>query len=417
MRDPPMQFRAPHCPPSNLQSCRAPLRAFQCPSEPPGAQQCPLEPSRAPQEPLRVGGTTLSGGRGPLPHPHLGRSTATARWISSPPRGGFSRRYWAAAQRHRNDSSGWSCPRVPDCRAPAGAGQSRSTSGKGHPSRCRCPPGEREARPSVLPLSRSYWQLRSKPRVTIGQHRRCAPPPLQPRSAPLGPEQPGGTGHGGVRDTGTAPLWPGTKRPRENKHPVPPEEPCGSGTEMDSFSTKSLALQAQKKLLSKMASKTMANVFIDDTSSEILDELYRATKEYTHNRKEAQKIIKNLIKIVMKLGVLYRNGQFSPEELLVMERFRKKVHTLAMTAVSFHQIDFTFDRRVMSSVLMECRDLLHQAVSSHLTAKSHSRINHVFNHFADYEFLSALYGPAEPYRTHLKRICEGVNKMLEEDNI
>ncbi|NXG63394.1 TP8L1 protein, partial [Hemiprocne comata] len=186
---------------------------------------------------------------------------------------------------------------------------------------------------------------------------------------------------------------------------------------MDTFSTKNLALQAQKKLLSKMATKSIVNVFIDDTSSEILDELYRATKEYTHNRKEAQKIIKNLIKIVMKLGVLYRNGQFSPEELLVMERFRKKVHTLAMTAVSFHQIDFTFDRRVMSGVLTECRDLLHQAVNGHLTAKSHSRINHVFNHFADYEFLSALYGPSEPYCTHLKRICEGVNKMLEEDNI
>ncbi|XP_041316637.1 tumor necrosis factor alpha-induced protein 8-like protein 1 isoform X1 [Pyrgilauda ruficollis] len=189
------------------------------------------------------------------------------------------------------------------------------------------------------------------------------------------------------------------------------------GAEMDTFSTKNLALQAQKKLLSKMATKTIANAFIDDTSSEILDELYRATKEYTHNRKEAQKIIKNLIKIVMKLGVLYRNGQFSAEELLLMERFRKKVHTLAMTAVSFHQIDFTFDRRVMSGVLTECRDLLHQAVNGHLTAKSHSRINHVFNHFADYEFLSALYGPAEPYRTHLKRICEGVNKMLEEDSI
>ncbi|CAM4627754.1 tumor necrosis factor alpha-induced protein 8-like protein 1 isoform X2 [Chelonia mydas] len=186
---------------------------------------------------------------------------------------------------------------------------------------------------------------------------------------------------------------------------------------MDTFSTKNLVLQAQKKLLSKMASKTMANIFIDDTSSEVLDELYRVTKEFTHNRKEAQKIIKNLIKIVMKLGVLYRNRQFSADELRLMEHFRKKVHTLAMTAVSFYQIDFTFDRRVMSGVLNECRDLLHQAVNTHLTAKSHSRINHVFNHFADYEFLSALYGPSEPYRTHLQRICEGVNKMLDEDNI
>ncbi|NWY68033.1 TP8L1 protein, partial [Erithacus rubecula] len=186
---------------------------------------------------------------------------------------------------------------------------------------------------------------------------------------------------------------------------------------MDTFSTKNLALQAQKKLLSKMATKTIANAFIDDTSSEILDELYRATKEYTHNRKEAQKVIKNLIKIVLKLGVLHRNGQFSPEQLLLMERFRRKLRTLAMTALSFHQVDFTFDRRVMAAALAECRDLLHQAVDGHLTAKSHSRINHVFNHFADCEFLAALYGPAEPFRSHLRRICAGLSKMLEEESI
>ncbi|XP_027015952.1 tumor necrosis factor alpha-induced protein 8-like protein 1 isoform X2 [Tachysurus vachellii] len=186
---------------------------------------------------------------------------------------------------------------------------------------------------------------------------------------------------------------------------------------MDSFSTKNLALQAQKKLMSKMATKTVANLFIDDTSSEVLDELYRVTKEYTRNRKEAQKIIKNLIKIVVKLGVLYRNGQFNSEELLLVERFRKKVHTLAMTAVSFHQIDFTFDRRVMSSLLNDCRELLHQAINRHLTAKSHARVNHVFNHFSDCDFLAALYGPSEIYRGHLQRICDGVNKMLDEDNL
>nr|XP_057928251.1 tumor necrosis factor alpha-induced protein 8-like protein 1 isoform X2 [Doryrhamphus excisus] len=186
---------------------------------------------------------------------------------------------------------------------------------------------------------------------------------------------------------------------------------------MDSFSTKSLALQAQKKLMSKMATKSMASLFIDDTSSEVLDELYRVTKEYTRNRKESQKIIKNLIKMVVKLGVLYRNNQFSSEELILVENFRKKVHTLAMTAVSFHQIDFTFDRRVMSALLNDCRELLHQAIKRHLTAKSHSRVNHVFNHFADCDFLATLYGPAEVYRGHLQRICNGVNKMLDEGNL
>lgn len=140
---------------------------------------------------------------------------------------------------------------------------------------------------------------------------------------------------------------------------------------MDTFSTKSLALQAQKKLLSKVASKATVAAFIDDTGSEVLDELYRAIKEFTRSRKEAQKVVKNLVKVAVKLG----------------------------------------------AALLECRDLLHQAVGPHLTAKSHGRINHVFGHFADCDFLAALYGPAEPYRSHLRRICEGLTRMLDDDSI
>ncbi|KAL2764191.1 tumor necrosis factor alpha-induced protein 8-like protein 1 [Daubentonia madagascariensis] len=186
---------------------------------------------------------------------------------------------------------------------------------------------------------------------------------------------------------------------------------------MDTFSTKSLALQAQKKLLSKMPSKAVVAALIDDTSSEVLDELYRATKEFTHSRKEAQKVLKNLVKVAVKLGLLLRGGQLGAEELALLQRFRHRARCLAMTAVSFHQVDFTFDRRVLATGLHECRDLLHQAVGPHLTAKSHGRINHVFGHLADCDFLAALYGPAEPYRSHLCRICEGLGRMLDEGSL
>ena len=186
---------------------------------------------------------------------------------------------------------------------------------------------------------------------------------------------------------------------------------------MDTFSTKSLALQAQKKLLSKMASRTVAFAFIDDTSSEVLDELYRATKEFTRSRKEAQKLVKNLVKVAVKLGVLLRAGQLGAEELARLQRLRQQARRLAMTAVSFHQVDFTFDRRVLAAALLECRDLLHQAAGAHLTAKSHGRINHVFGHLANCDFLAALYGPAEPYPSHLRRICDGLTRMLDEDSI
>ncbi|KAL6087596.1 hypothetical protein STEG23_011401 [Scotinomys teguina] len=186
---------------------------------------------------------------------------------------------------------------------------------------------------------------------------------------------------------------------------------------MDTFSTKSLALQAQKKVLSKMASKAMVAVFADDTSSEILDELYQATKEFTRSRKEAQRVVKNLVKVAVKLAVLLRAGQLDGNELAQLRRFRSRVRSLAMTALSFHQVDFTFDRRVLAAGLLECRDLLHQATGPHLTAKSHGRINHVFGHFANGDFLAALYGPAEPYRSHLCRICDGLGRMLDEGSI
>uniref|UniRef100_A0A8D1AAY3 TNF alpha induced protein 8 like 3 n=1 Tax=Sus scrofa TaxID=9823 RepID=A0A8D1AAY3_PIG len=187
---------------------------------------------------------------------------------------------------------------------------------------------------------------------------------------------------------------------------------CQSGP--DVFSSKSLALQAQKKILSKIASKTVANMLIDDTSSEIFDELYKVTKEHTHSKKEAHKIMKDLIKVAIKIGILYRNNQFSQEEVIIVEKFRKKLNQTAMTIVSFYEVEYTFDRNVLSKLLHECKDLVHELVQRHLTPRSHGRINHVFNHFADMEFLSTLYSLDGDCRPNLKKICEGINKLLDE---
>ncbi|NXP56595.1 TP8L3 protein, partial [Heliornis fulica] len=182
----------------------------------------------------------------------------------------------------------------------------------------------------------------------------------------------------------------------------------------DCFSSKNLALQAQKKILSKMATKTMANMLIDDTSSEIFDELYKVTKEHTRNKKEAHKIMKDLIKVAIKIGILYRNNQFNHEELEIVDKFRKKLNQTAMTIVSFYEVEYTFDRNVLAELLNECKDLVHELVDRHLTPRSHGRINHVFNHFADVEFLTALYSLDGDCRPYLKKICNGINKLLDE---
>lgn len=107
---------------------------------------------------------------------------------------------------------------------------------------------------------------------------------------------------------------------------------------MEAFSSKDIALRAEKKILSKVANKTSVQMFIDETTSEIMDELYIISKEYTGNKAEAQKVIKNLIKIAVKIGVLFRNNRFSKEELGTVQDFKKKLHQGAMTAISFYEV-------------------------------------------------------------------------------
>lgn len=111
---------------------------------------------------------------------------------------------------------------------------------------------------------------------------------------------------------------------------------------MENFSSRDLAMKAQKKILSNMANKSVVQMFIDDTSSEILDELYRVSKEYTGNRTEAQKVIKDLVKIVVKIAVLFKHNRFSEEELSLAQTFKKKLHHGAMTAISFYEVSPTY---------------------------------------------------------------------------
>ncbi|XP_043532980.1 tumor necrosis factor alpha-induced protein 8-like protein 3 [Chiloscyllium plagiosum] len=163
-----------------------------------------------------------------------------------------------------------------------------------------------------------------------------------------------------------------------------------------------------------MATKAVANMLIDDTSSDILDELYKVTRDYTNDKKEAHKVLKDLIKIALKIGILYRNNQFNQDEVETVDKFKKKLNQAAMTAVSFYEVEFTFDRNILAELLTECKDLLHVLIERHLTPKSHGRIDHVFRLFADVEFLSELYNPDGVYKEYLQKICEGVNKLLDE---
>lgn len=53
---------------------------------------------------------------------------------------------------------------------------------------------------------------------------------------------------------------------------------------MEGFKARDIGLRAQKKILSRMATKNIAKVFIDDTSANILDNVYKLAKTYVSIR-------------------------------------------------------------------------------------------------------------------------------------
>ena len=71
------------------------------------------------------------------------------------------------------------------------------------------------------------------------------------------------------------------------------------------------------------------------------------------NKKEAEKIVKNTIKIISKIQLLAKNEQFTQEEIRQASEFQLKFHKAAKTIVSFHEVDFSYDQKFLSKVLLE----------------------------------------------------------------
>ncbi|XP_014668119.1 PREDICTED: tumor necrosis factor alpha-induced protein 8-like protein 1 isoform X2 [Priapulus caudatus] len=178
------------------------------------------------------------------------------------------------------------------------------------------------------------------------------------------------------------------------------------------FKAKDMGMRVQKKIFGKMATKGIAKVFIDDTAGKALDCLYRMGKEYSGNKKDAERHMKYLIKTVVKVGVLYRNEQLNDDEHRAADAFRTKFRTACMTAISFHDVDYSFDRQHLARLLADCGALMQAIVRHHLTAKSLERAALVFRYFGGEDFLESAY--RKENRAQLSVLIACLNKMMDD---
>ena len=137
----------------------------------------------------------------------------------------------------------------------------------------------------------------------------------------------------------------------------------------------------------------------------------------SNNKKEAEKLIKNIIKVVIKLAVLHRNGLFSPEEVKQAERFKSKFRMAGMAIISFYEVDFSYDRNYLTAAFNESHKCLQFIVSKHLTDKSMARIDSVFSFFSNELFLDTIFKSDSGYRDILGRIVTDLNKAIENGDL
>jgi len=185
---------------------------------------------------------------------------------------------------------------------------------------------------------------------------------------------------------------------------------------MGDFKASVVAYEVQKSFANKFFSnKTVAKSLIDDTSGNLLDNLYLLLYVFTKNKKESEKTTRNIIKISIKLGMLQRGDKFSTEEKDSLIQIQKNLRAVAMTLISFYQVDFTYDRNFVIKYLTELEKLLKNLIGAHLTDKSVGRVEQIFGVVKTPEFLDSVYVPKKniEMREIMGKVVSDLNCCLE----
>lgn len=178
-----------------------------------------------------------------------------------------------------------------------------------------------------------------------------------------------------------------------------------------------MALRMQKKLLGMtIKSKGAVKNFVDENTGLLLDNLYDLALLELDDTKMAKKVLKDLIKLIVKLGLLYTKNQLNDKELAAGDKMRKKFRMVVLTMLSYHEVAFSFDQSFLENVFEECRDIMLSMIQRHLTEKSQDRCTNVFGFYGGGELLDNLYNN-ERYTEIRGKIMANLTVMVEQTQL
>lgn len=121
--------------------------------------------------------------------------------------------------------------------------------------------------------------------------------------------------------------------------------------------------------------------------------------------------------IFKQVGILYKNDQFNADELRMITDFKQKFNGMIMTAISFWEVDFTYDQKYVSAEVEKCRAVLQDIIQRHLTDKTKGRVDVIFNTFAEPEFLNKIFSKEGNCKPLMDAVVEDLHKLIDEGNL
>ncbi|KAH7715626.1 hypothetical protein AAVH_17002 [Aphelenchoides avenae] len=131
--------------------------------------------------------------------------------------------------------------------------------------------------------------------------------------------------------------------------------------------TASLLMRVQKKVLSKMSTRAVAKHFI----------------------------IKNVLKIAVKLRLLAAEEKFTKGQHLALAKLHQKLRNAALTLLSFARVSYSYEPTFLLTQLGEVQSLLTEIVGETLSEKSQKRVAFIFKHVAKAEIFDSLFRPGQ----------------------
>uniref|UniRef100_A0A0N4ZYY2 Tumor necrosis factor alpha-induced protein 8-like protein n=1 Tax=Parastrongyloides trichosuri TaxID=131310 RepID=A0A0N4ZYY2_PARTI len=178
--------------------------------------------------------------------------------------------------------------------------------------------------------------------------------------------------------------------------------------ECKTFSAASFSVRVQKKLAGKLSNRKMIKVLTGNDVNKLFDEVYKALKLH-YNQTCAEKVIKYMIKISLKLYIIDQDGGVSNENAKLFQSLERIFKSFVLTFISFNQVDFSYDRNFIAKQLDQLQGNATILVDTYLSDKSSRRCDFIFEQINNPQFLDNLFkGKGEIHNSLVK-----INKCLE----